>query len=206
MLQVEENLIGAVQDIVLSYEARISTIGAVIGNTYGVMQESKAALVRVNSQLRETLAGSASLRKKDFDNMVAEIEAGQDERHQEIGGLLAEFVLVQKETAYRLKDLLTGVQVGRQVDFKTALSDIQVQQEEVQKRVVDRLRACQDEQEGFVAELHRLLTSGRSMRVSDFKAALRSFSARSNACKEEDSGKSGKGESDKGRQYIQGGG
>ena len=178
MLPVEENMIGAIQDIVLSYEARISTIGAVIGNTYGVMQESRSALGRVNSQLRETLAGSASLRKKDFDSMVAEVEAAQEDRHQEIDCLLTEFVLVQKVTASRLKDLLTGVQVGRQVDFKATLSDIQVRQEGVQTRVVDRLRACQDEQEGFVAELHRLLTSGRSITVTDFKAALRRFSAR----------------------------
>ena len=206
MLQPEENMIGAIQDIIVSYEARVSTIGAVIGTTYGVMQESKAALGRVNSQLRETLAGSASLRRKDFDNMVAEVEAGQEERHQEIGGLLTEFVLVQKVTASRLKDLLAGVQAGRQVDFKTTLSDIQDQQEGVQDRVIGRLRACQDQQDGFVAELHRLMASGRSITAKDFKAALRKSSAGGSAGKEEASDKSGKGESNEVRQYTQGGG
>jgi len=172
MLQVDEKMVSVVQDIVVSYETQISTIGALVDNTYGILQESRAALGKVNSQLRETLANRASLRKKDYDSMIAEIEAQQEERHQEIKKVLSEFVLVHKEAASQLKELLAIAQSGKIVDFRAVISSIQSRQDVAQKKVISSLRANEEEQERVIAEVQKLLNGNGTTRVKDFKDAL----------------------------------
>lgn len=174
--QLNEKLASIIQEIVVSYEARISTIGTLIDNTYGIMQESKAALGRVNSQLRETLANSASLRKKDYNKMVAEIESQQEERHRQVKNLLNEFILLHKETASQLKTLLADARTGKTVDFRTALTDIQARQDESQKKVMSQLESDRQEQEEFLAEMQRILNNSGTVKARDLKATIRKFS------------------------------
>ena len=99
MLQVDEKMVRLVQDIVVSYETQISLLGLVIDSTYEILQESEVALAKVHNQLRKTLADSASLRKKDYDSMIAEIESRQEEGRLEIKRLLNEFILTHREAA-----------------------------------------------------------------------------------------------------------
>jgi len=178
MSTVKEEMTGVVQDIIVSYEARISIIGTLIDNTHRIMQESKAALGQINAQLRETLADSVSLRKKDYDSMIAEIESLQEERYREIKGLLNEFILVHKEMASRLKGLFDDARGGKAVDFRKALADIQARQDEAQNRVISQLSDSQQEQEAFMSELRKLLDNGGSVKARDFKAAISRSSAR----------------------------
>ncbi len=177
-MKEEEKMVSVVQDIVVSYEARISAVGALIDHTYGIMQESKAALGRVNNHLRETLAVSASLRKKDYDNIMVEIELHQEERHQEIKNLLNEFILVHKDTAAQLRRLLADAQAGKSIDFRKALAHIQAWQNLAQDKVASRLNDNRQEQEEFMTELQNLLNSQGSVKPKEFKAVISKFHAK----------------------------
>lgn len=168
-------MIGIVQDIVVSYEARISAVGALINHAYGIMHESKVALGKINSQLRETLADGASLRKKDYDTMMTETESHQEERHQEIKNLLNEFILVHQDTAAQLRRLLADAQAGKSIDFRKALAYIQAQQNLAQDKVIGRLNDSRQEQEEFMTEMQNLLDSQGSVKPKDFKAVISKF-------------------------------
>ena len=172
MLQVDEKMESLIQDIVVSYETQISLLGTVVDSIYKILQESEGALAEVHSQLRKTLADNASLRKKDYDSMIAEIESRQEEGRLEIKRLLNEFILVHREAATQLKELITDARSARVIDFRTAIAEIQTRQDEAQKKVISRLKANQDEQEEIIAEVHGLLNNGNPLKVKDLKAAL----------------------------------
>ena len=172
MLQMDEKMESLIQDVVVSYEAQISLLGAVIDSTYEILQESEVALAEVHNQLRKTLADNASLRKKDYDSMIAEIESRQEEGRLEIKRLLNEFILVHRKAATQLKELIAGARSARVIDFRTAIAEIQTRQNEAQKKVISRLKANQDEQEEIIAEVHGLLNNGNPVKVKDLKDAL----------------------------------
>lgn len=172
MLQVDEKLVKLVEDIVVSYETQISAVGNVIDNTHQMLRESKAALGQVNSRLRETLADNASLRKTDFDNMIAEILSQQEERHQEVRRALSEFTQVHRESARKLKGLLVDAQSGRPPDFRPALNEIQARQDKAEKEVIRLLKNAQANHERILAEARRLLNNNHLLKVEDFKASL----------------------------------
>ena len=172
MLQVDEKMESLIQDVVVSYEAQISLLGAVIDSTYEILQESEVALAEVHNQLRKTLADNASLRKKDYDSMIAEIESRQEEGRLEIKRLLNEFVLVHRKAATQLKELITDARSAGVIDFRTAIAEIQTRQDEAQKKVISRLKVNQDEQEEIIAEVHGLLNNGNPLKVKDLKAVL----------------------------------
>jgi len=172
MLQVDEKLVKLVEDIVVSYETQISAVGNVIDNTHQMLRESKAALGQVNSRLRETLADNASLRKTDFDNMIAEVLSQQEERHQEVRRALSEFTQVHRESARKLKGLLVDAQSGRPPDFRPALNEIQARQDKAEKEVIRLLKNAQANHESILAEARRLLNNNHLLKVEDFKASL----------------------------------
>ena len=172
MLQMDEKMESLIQDVVVSYEAQISLLGAVIDSTYEILQESEVALAEVHNQLRKTLADNASLRKKDYDSMIAEIESRQEEGRLEMKRLLNEFILVHRKAATQLKELIADARSARVIDFRTAIAEIQTRQDEAQKKVISQLKANQDEQEEIIAEIHGLLNNGNPLKVKDLKAAL----------------------------------
>jgi len=172
MLQVDEKMESLIQDIVVSYETQISLLGIVVDSTYKILQESEGALAEVHSHLRQTMADNASLRKKDYDGMVAEIESRQEEGRLEIKRLLNEFILVHRKAATQLKELIAGARSARVIDLRTAIVEIQSRQDEAHNKVIRQLKSNQNEQEEIMAEALRLLGDGDSIKVKDFKAVL----------------------------------
>ena len=133
---------------------------------------------KINHRLQKSLAGKASLRKKDFDSMISEIQSQQEERHRQLKGALNDFVFVHKKAAFQLKKLLVDAQSGRAVDFRTVINEIQSRQDEAKTKVIRQLKSNQDEQEELMAEALKLLDDGDSIKVKDFKATLSRIKAK----------------------------
>jgi len=172
MLQVDGKMVNLVQGIIISYETQISLLGTLIDSTYEILHKSEEALAEVHSRLRRALADNASLRGKDYDGMVAEIESHQEEGRLEIKMLLNEFILIHRKAATQLKELIADAQSASVIDFRTAIAEIQAGQDEIHKRVISQLKTNQDKQEEIIAEVHGLLNNGSSVKVKDFKAVL----------------------------------
>src|SRR4030042_2331423 len=95
----KENIL---ENIISSYETRIQSIEDFFEATGQIFQDFQDSLVntrqereKVNSQLRESLAKSESLRKKDFDRMMIVISSHLEQSEQDIRDLSQRYLKEQ---------------------------------------------------------------------------------------------------------------
>ena len=70
---IAEDMKRVAQDIVSSYQSRVSTVATIIDNTHQILEDFKTRRNEMSNHLKETLAKEESLRKKDFDNMMKDV-------------------------------------------------------------------------------------------------------------------------------------
>lgn len=116
------------KDILASYEARIRNVQEIAENTHQLTEGFKGQRENMSKELKEVLAKSQSLRKKDFNEMMKGILLAQSEREQKVKEMLADFRKEQTETAERLRNLLKKGEDLRLTDFKKTLAGIKANQ------------------------------------------------------------------------------
>ncbi len=175
---IVEDMKRVAEEIVSSYQSRISTVATIIDNTHQLLEDFKTKRNEMSNQLKETLAKEESLRKKDFDNMMREILSHQDEREQQVKELLKTFFEEQKEIAEIIKKNLSEGEKIRINDFKKTLEDIQVRQKAREYEVSTRLKEFQEGYKEMSDSLRSLLNKGEAIRIKDFKEMLRNIHSR----------------------------
>jgi len=165
-------------EVVFSYESRISEVGIIIDNTYRILEEFKTKRNEMSNQLKENLAKEGSLRKKDFDSMMEEILSRQDEREKQVKDLLRIFLEEQKEVAQTIKKNLAEGEKVRIDDFKKILQDIQTRQKARENKVSIALMTFQKEYKEMAESLHNLLNKGEAIRIKDFKEMVKNIRLR----------------------------
>ena len=175
---IAEDMKTLTEEIVSSYESRISTVDMIIDNTCHLLDDFKTKRNEISSQLKETLANGESLRKKDFDNMMKDILSHQDEREKEVRDLLKTFFEEQKEIAKTIKKNLAEGEKVRTNDFKKMLQDIQARQKTRENEVSVMLKEFQTEYEELAESLRSLLNKGEAIRIKDFKEMLKNIRTR----------------------------
>ena len=175
---ITEDMRKVAQDIVSSYQSRISTVAAIIDNTHQILEDFKTKRNEMSEQLREALAKEESLRKKDFDNMMKDILVHQDEREKQVKDLLRTFFEEQKEIAEIInKNLAEGEKVKID-EFKKVLQDIQVRQKARENEATTTLKEFQEEYKEMAESLRSLLNKGEAIRIKDFKEMVKDIRAR----------------------------
>lgn len=165
-------------EVVFSYESRISEVGIIIDNTYRILEEFKTKRNEMSNQLKENLAKEGSLRKKDFDSTMEEILSRQDEREKQVKDLLRTFLEEQKEAAYTIKKNLSEGEKVRINDFKKILQDIQARQRGGENEVNMMLKEFQKEHKEMAESLRTLLDKGEAIRANDFKEMIKNIRSR----------------------------
>ena len=165
-------------EVVFSYESRISEVGIIIDNTYRILEEFKTKRNEMSNRLKENLAKEGSLRKKDFDSMMEEILSRQDEREKQVKDLLRTFLEEQKEMAQTIKKNLAEGEKVRITDFKKILQDIQTRQKARENTVSIALMTFQKEYKEVAESLHNLLNKGEAIRIKDFKEMVKNIRSR----------------------------
>jgi len=173
------------KEIVSSYESRISAVGTIIDNTHQILEDFKNKRNEMSNQLKETLATGESLRKKDFDNMMKDILARQDEREKQVKELLKTYLEEQRDMAVALKNALAEGESIRISDFKTMLQDIQARQKEREEEISKMLKDFREEHEEMAQNLRSLLDKGERSRIEDFKEMLKGIRTRQKEREEE---------------------
>jgi hypothetical protein len=177
-MEMVEQMRNLAQDIIASYDARISTVETIVDGTHNLLADFRRKNGEMSNQLRETLAKGESVRKKDFDSMMSGIRLYQEERERQVKRMLAGFLREQKEMSSKLKEMLTNAESGRIEEFKATLKEIQARQEQRSKEVSEMLKDFQKEQEETAKELRQLLDKSESLRIEDFKATISNIQAR----------------------------
>jgi hypothetical protein len=175
---IADDIKGLTNEVVFSYESRISEVGIIIDNTYRILEEFKTKRNEMSNQLKENLAKEGSLRKKDFDSMMVEILSRQDEREKQVKGLLRTFLEEQKEAAQTIKKNLAEGEKVRIIDFKKILQDIQARQKGGENEVNMMLKEFQKEHKEMAESLRTILDKGEAIRIKDFKEMIKNIRSR----------------------------
>ena len=185
IMGITEDMKRVAEEIVSSYQSRISTVAAIIDNTHQLLEDFKTKRNEISNHLKETLAKEESLRKKDFDNMMGEILSHQDKREKQVKELLKTFFQEQKEIAETIKKNLSEGQKVRIIDFKKMLQDIQARQKARENEVSTTLKKFQEDYKEMAESLRSLLNKGEAIRIKDFKEMLKEIRLRQVERKEE---------------------
>lgn len=100
-------------DLIVSltqFDSKILEVTKVVESSYQVFEELKKEWNLATFELRENLARSSSLRRKDFDLIVQGFFDFQEKREKEIREKLYQYLDSQKEFSQALKKLLIQVE------------------------------------------------------------------------------------------------
>ena len=163
----KNNLKNLAEDIIASYDSRVRLVGEIVEDTHKMLDEFKGKRQEMSDNLREVLAKSESLRKKDFSAMMQDILLTQHKREENVKKMLADFREEEARVVEQLKELLKRGEKIRLADFKKTLIRIRQDQasreantgEQVrtelatmQSEVYKMLEAFKKEREGAAAE------------------------------------------------------
>jgi len=181
MTEIAHDMRKMAQEIVSSYQARISEVVAIVDDTHQLLDDLRDNRDQMVDTLKETLAREGSLRRKDFDNIMQNISSRQDEREKEVRELLKTFFEEQKEIAEIVKKNLDEGEQVRIDKFKKMLEDIQVRQRSREEEVKKALTGFQTEYKEMSGSLRSLLDKGEEVRIRDFKEMVGSIRTRQTA-------------------------
>jgi hypothetical protein len=176
-MRVKEDLKTLANSILDSYEMRVSTVNALMEQSYHLFRDYQSELEEMIDLLKANLAKAKSLRKADFDRMmrgVMERRWSQKEEAEKV------FKLFQEEEAVmigRLRKIIVSGSRSSLEDVEAIREDILKRQKERENSIIRVLKRFQVEQEELKIALKSLLSKGECVRIKDFKLMLRSLRA-----------------------------
>jgi hypothetical protein len=158
--------------VVSLYESRVLSVGMIIDDSHRLLEDFRRQRNEMCEKLRNRLASIKSLRKKDFDSMMEDIQGNQDVQEIGVKGLLETFLKEQKELGAVLKKNLEKEHEIKAEDFRNIIQDIQVRQEERLNEIRIALEHFQNDYHEMFKTLHDLLNKREMVRVRDIRSVL----------------------------------
>lgn len=177
------------ESVISSYEARIQSIDVFFETAGQIVQDFQESLLKtrterekINSQLRDSLARNASLRRKDFDRMMNIISSSVEQSEQEIRQLSRKYLGEQtklirqlRESLQEFRDALTEGRAEKVRELQILIREILSKQDECKNKVTSKLEQFQQGQRQTSKMLKELLAKGEKLRIRDFKEMLAEF-------------------------------
>ncbi|MFA5813203.1 MAG: hypothetical protein WC862_01685 [Patescibacteria group bacterium] len=138
---MKNNLKNLAEEIIVSYDARVRLVGEIVEDTHKTLDEFKEKRQEMSDDLREVLAKSESLRKKDFSAMMQDILLTQQKREENVKKMLADFREEESRVAERLRELLKKGAELRLADFKKTLVHIRQDQASRETNTGEQVKA-----------------------------------------------------------------
>ena len=171
----EENLRNLANSIIDSYEMRVKTVNNLMEQAYHFLESFHTELQEMMLQLKDNLAKSESLRKKDFDRMMSGLTARRNAREEEAERVFQNFHKEEKEMIGRLRNVIVSGGRPNLDDMEIIKEDILKRQKERETGIVQALKRIQMEQEELKTALKKLLLKGETVKLKDFKLMLKSL-------------------------------
>lgn len=163
--------------IIDSYEMRVSTVTTLMTQANNLLKSFQIEMEDMIAQLRDNLAKSESLRKKDFDIMMQTMVDRMRELEQEEQNRFIQFQLEESEMIVRFRRLVSGESLVVTEDMETLREDVHTRQKERERCIVNGLKQFQIAQEEFRSGVKILLLKGDGVRIKDLKQMLRTIKA-----------------------------
>ena len=136
-----DDLKNLAEDIIASYDSRVKVVGEIVEDTHKILDGFREKREEMSDNLREVLAKSESLRKKDFSAMMQDILLTQQKREENVKKMLADFREEEARVAERLRELLKKGEELRLADFKKTLVRIRQDQTGREANTGEQVRA-----------------------------------------------------------------
>ena len=159
----KRNLDDLARDIVVSYDSRVKVVGEIIEDTHEMMNDFRGKREDMSKELREVLAKSESLRRKDFDRMMTDVVSKQNEREEQVKKMLADFRREEEMVAEKLRNLLKKGEGIRIKDFKEMMVEIKIEQD---RRVKETSASVANELQNMREEVYKMLDNFKKERQS----------------------------------------
>lgn len=163
--------------IIDSYEMRVSTVTTLMTQANNLLKSFQIEMEDMITQLRDNLAKSESLRKKDFDIMMRTMVDRMRELEQEEQDRFIQFQMEESEMIGRFRRLVSGESLVVTEDMETLREDVHTRQKERERCIVNGLKQFQIAQEEFRSGVKILLLKGDGVRIKDLKQMLRTIKA-----------------------------
>lgn len=178
------------ENIMSTYESRIHKIQSafqssatltesshnLFENVQHTLTDLKNNRALLNNKLCETLAKNSSLRRKDYNLMMAGILDAVDEKEKEAEGLFLSFIESQKQTAHELKESLLSIKDIASNDtaqkilmIKDQLAQISKKQETYKERIMKTFTNFQQLHNKMIESLEKLLEKEGHIILQDLK-------------------------------------
>ena len=165
-----------IESAINSYEARVGIVGTLMRQTVAVLKQFDLEQEEKVMELRDLLARAESLRKKDFDTMMAQIRARRREKEERVAHALDQFLKEQEELVEWLRKVIAdGIDLE---EFKLLSQDILTRQRKKEEELSRMLRELHLEQEELDVGLKKLLQKGERVHLKDFKAMIKAIQLR----------------------------
>ena len=164
--------------IIDSYEMRVSTVNVLMAQANQILKGFQTEIEEMIAVLRDNLAKTESLRKKDFDRMFSDVVERRRQREDYAEKSLKSFQEEEAEMINCLRKIILSGNSSNRKDIEAIKDDISKRQKEREKRIIKTLKCFQIEQEEFRFALKKLLSKGERVKTKGLKAMLRSIIAR----------------------------
>lgn len=151
------------QDIIAAHDTRVKIVGKIIDDTHQMMANFKTKREQMAQELQKSLAKRESLRKKDFERMMADTISVQAKREKEVKEMLENFRAEEETIAGKLRGLLAKGEEIRIGDFKKMMAEIRQEQE---KRIRATNESVTNQLQRMQAEVHTMLDNFKKERQS----------------------------------------
>lgn len=162
------------REVVACYETRISSVEQVIAATHETLEMFRDQREELRGRLREALAKTASLRRRDFDAMMRGLLALQERRQERVKGMVRLYLTEQRAAARSLGEALAGRETNM-VNVAARLRAFGATQEARASEFRSALAEFRREQERVTSALDQLLSNGPAIRVTDLRATLKTI-------------------------------
>lgn len=163
--------------IIDSYEMRVSTVTTLMTQANNLLKSFQIEMEDMIAQLRDNLAKSESLRKKDFDIMMQTMVDRMRELEQKEQNRFIQFQMEESEMIVRFRRLVSGESLVVTEDMETLREDVHTRQKERERCIVNGLKQFQIAHEEFRSGVKILLLKGEGVRIKDLKQMLRTIKA-----------------------------
>jgi uncharacterized coiled-coil DUF342 family protein len=176
IMSAYESRIYKIQSAFQSSETLTESSHNLFDNVHHTLTDLKNNRVLLNNKLCETLAKNSSLRRKDYNLMMAGILDAVDEKEKEAEGLFLSFIESQKQTAHELKESLLSIKDIASTDtaqkilmIKDQLAQISKKQETYKERIMKTFTNFQQLHNKMIESLEKLLEKEGHIILQDLK-------------------------------------
>jgi len=159
------------RDFINMYTLRISKIEEIMSNTYNTLDDCREKRKTHWDRLKDSLAHEKSLRKKDFDLILSDLQIDQNECEKNMKLTLRLFADEHKNLA---SIFLESLATGKLEQSHETIARLEKNGDAIQKSII----SFQRDQEEMTISLKSLLENSEQMRIKDFKKMIEAIRAR----------------------------